>query len=389
MGWFFSNCHIYKSPDFDIDVFSSLLTEVLSAQGYQRKNTPEEADLSVSVYDAGGKWISICSDGLDFFTDESILTICNPLSERLSTDILTVSCFDSDCLLLNRINRALDVVAWAKIGSYPGLKVRSTPAKWKDLVSNLALWKSVLGQEYVFAEDALESIEPVLGLESGQGQFCDELISDKYSERVIKYYFALPDAVAKTAPPKLSFINPSLMPCEIGKDQCLFVINTGGKSKGVAVAFSGSYVEQEEIRFRDVHLEYALDKISRKVIPIQLEKEITQDGQWIYYAELPDFSIKEGVKEGLPWKRKNDEEWKRQFGVRFTPEGNPRKLLDITVHFIPLKNPEGQCGWFVWMYNGSKRAYIEEYNRSWGKIMQMHHPAGVNLLNIDDYDLDE
>ena len=270
MGWFFSNCHIYKSPDFDIDVFSSLLTEVLSAQGYQRKNTPEEADLSVSVYDAGGKWISICSDGLDFFTDESILTICNPLSERLSTDILTVSCLDRDCLLLNRINRALDVVAWAKIGSYPGLKVRSTPAKWKDLVSNLALWKSVLGQEYVFAEDALESIEPVLGLESGQGQFCDELISDKYSERVIKYYFALPDAVAKTAPPKLSFINPSLMPCEIGKDQCLFVINTGGKSKGVAVAFSGSYVEQEEIRFRDVHLEYALDKISRKVIPIQL-----------------------------------------------------------------------------------------------------------------------
>ena len=150
MGWFFSNCHIYKSPEFDADAFPSLLTEILNAQGFQLKNDPEESDFSVSIFDAGGKWLSLCSDGLDFYTDESIQTICNPLSERLSTDILTVSCFDSDCLLLNRINRRLDVVAWAKIGSYPELKVRSAPAKWKDLVSDAALWKSVLGQKYVF-----------------------------------------------------------------------------------------------------------------------------------------------------------------------------------------------------------------------------------------------
>ena len=180
------------------------------------------------------------------------------------------------------------------------------------------------------------------------------------------------------------------MPCEIGKDQCYFVVNTGGKTKGVAIAFSGSYVEQEELRFRDVRLEYALDRSPRKTIPLSLEKKQTQTGQWVYYAELPEFSIREGVKEGLSWKRKIDEEWKREFGVRFTPEGNPRKLLDITVHFIPLKNPEGQCGWCSWHQYGSKRAYIEEHNRSWSETMQKHHPVdGVKLLNIDDYDIDE
>ena len=146
MGQFFSNCHIYRSTEFETDTFPQLLTEVLCTQGFQRKNDPHESDYSVSVYDAGGKWLSLCSDGLDFYTDESIKKICNPLSERLSTDIVTVSCFDSDCLLLNRINRKLDVVAWAKIGSYPELKVRSTPARWKDLVSDAALWKSVLGE---------------------------------------------------------------------------------------------------------------------------------------------------------------------------------------------------------------------------------------------------
>ncbi|MBR5745907.1 MAG: hypothetical protein IKX92_01455 [Clostridia bacterium] len=180
-----------------------------------------------------------------------------------------------------------------------------------------------------------------------------------------------------------------MSPCEIGKDQCCFVINTGGKSKGIAIAFSGSYIEKEDVRFRDVQLEYSLDQHPRKTIPLSLEKKQTQTGQWIYYAELPDFPIREGVKEGLPWKRKSDEVRKRQFGVRFTPEGNPRKLLDITVHFIPLKNPEGQCGWCVWMYSGSKRAYIEEYNRSWGEIIEKYHAQGIKLLNPSDYDLDE
>ena len=389
MGWFFSNLHVRKTAEYDADFFRSTLTEILNAKGYVKKNSPDEADLSLSIYDAGGKWVSVCSDGLDFYTEETIRDICNPLSESLSADVLTVSCFDSDCLLLNRINRKLDVVAWAKTGSYPELKMRSTPARWKDIVTDIAQWKSVLTQKYDFAEDALDGLEPLLGLTSGQGQFCDELITEQFTEGVQTLYFNLPESSSKSEPPKLSFTSPSLMPCEIGKDECYFVINTGGKTKGVAIAFSGSYVEQEKIRFRDVQLEYDLDCYPRKTIPLQLEKRKTQTGQWIYYAELHDFPIREGVKEGLPWKRKNDEKRKRQFGVRFTPEGDPRKLLDITVHFIPLKNPEGQCGWCAWRWYGSKRAYIEEHNRTWGEIVEEHHVQGIKLLNPDDYDLDE
>ena len=224
MGWSFSNLHVLKTAEYDADIFRSVLTEVLEAKGYVQKNDQDEADLTLSFYDAGGKWASVCSDGLDFYTEEAIRDICSPLSERLSADVLTVSCFDSDCLLLNRINRKNDVVAWAKIGSYPGLEVRSTPARWEGIVSDVSLWKSVLRQKFVFAEEALESIEPVLGLKSGQGQFCDELISEEYAEGVSTCYFALPGAVSKTLPPKLSFVRPSLMPCEIEKDHCCFVM---------------------------------------------------------------------------------------------------------------------------------------------------------------------
>lgn len=389
MGWFFSNLHVRKTAEYDADSFRSTLTEILNAKGYVKKNSPDEADLSLSIYDAGGKWVSVCSDGLDFYTEETIRDICSPLSESLSADVLTVSCFDSDCLILNRVNKKLDVVAWAKTGSYPELKIRSTPARWKDIVTDIAQWKSVLTQKYDFAEDALDGLEPLLGLTSGQGRFCDELITEQFTEGVQTLYFNLPESASKSEPPQLSFKSLNFMPCEIGKDQCYFVINTGGKTKGVAIAFSGSYVEQEKIRFRDVQLEYDLHRYPRKTIPIQLEKRQMQNGQWIYYAELRDFPIREGVKEGLSWKRESDEEWKREFGVRFTPEGDPRKLLDITVHFIPLKNPEGQCGWCAWRWYGSKRAYIEELNRAKREIVEEHHAQGIKFLNPDDYDLDE
>ena len=98
MGWFFSNFHIKKTAELDADTFQSVLTEVLNTQGYRLADHSDEADLSVSIYDADGAWLSVCSDGLDFYTEESVQRICNPLSDRFSTDVVTVSCFDSDCL---------------------------------------------------------------------------------------------------------------------------------------------------------------------------------------------------------------------------------------------------------------------------------------------------
>ena len=68
MGWFFSNLHVRKTAGLDSDGLRAALTEILSTQGYQMQNNPNEADLSFSIYDSDGKWVSVCSDGFDFFT---------------------------------------------------------------------------------------------------------------------------------------------------------------------------------------------------------------------------------------------------------------------------------------------------------------------------------
>lgn len=247
-------------------------------------------------------------------------------------------------------------------------------------------WTELLNRKYSFAEEALDDLEPLLGLFQGQGSFCPELIAaEEFGAHVQTVYYALPETAIRPEPPRLTMPTYDGMPCRMGEDSIICAVNKGGKSMGLAIAFSGSYVEREEIRFRDVQLEYGFDRFPRQIISLQLEKRQMQDGQWIYYAEIPQFQLPPGIKEGLPIMRAMKEEVRREFGLRFTPEGDERKRLDITLHFIPMKNPAGQCAWCVWLKSGSKRAFVEQYNRGWST-----HPSnGVELLDIHAFDLDD
>ena len=387
MGFFFSNLHVRRTAGLTAEGFRTMLEALLKRQGFLPAESSESADLSVFICDAEGPWISVCSDGLDFYSEESVRDICNPLSEQLASDVLTVSCFDSDCLLLNLINRSRKTDARAKVGHFEGVRQRTTPKRWEGLVGDFEQWQALLKQDYLFAEDALDGIEPQLGLLPGQGRFCPERIPAAGTGQTIIWYLSLPETADKPKLPELKMYLYDATPCEMGQEKFISAINAGGESTGLAVAFSGSYVENEEIRFRDVRLEYDFGRDSRPGIPLQLVKRQTQDGQWTYYAEVPGFQLHSAVKEGLPFRKAMDLRFQREFGVRFTPEGNERKRLDITVHFIPLRNPAGQCSWYVWAFDGSRRAFVE----SWNRYEAEHHGEWrePRLLNMDDFDLDD
>ncbi len=343
MGMFFSNFHIRRTNGLSAEDFLKSLTATIIRQGFSPVESSDKADISVSVFDAQGSWISVCSDGFEFDQEDTFRGICEPLSRMLSTEVMTISCYDSDCLLLHLVNSINGTDAWAKIGRYPGIGKRSTPAKWKGHVSDLNRWKELLKKEYGFAEESLQEIEPALGLAHEQGYFTFDLASEKpYAGKTRTLYFALPETAEKPEPPHFVFAGYG----KFYKDYVVSVYNEGGKTVGIAVAFTGSYVENDEIRFRNVQLEYDTERIPRPSIPLQLEKRKTSDGQWMYYAEVPDFHVPAHVKEGLPPMKELDERYKREFLVRFIPEGDERKFQDIAIHIIPLKNfAEGQCSW--------------------------------------------
>ena len=385
MGLFFSNIHIRRNDRTSVETVREFCVDILEKKGFRQVESEEVSDVALFLYGSGSEWISVCGDTIEFESEDSIGSTLTELSSAFRTDALAIGCYDSDCLILNLINAEQQVDAWAKIGRFEGIRRRSNLSAWKGKVTDHEAFKTALKGDYVFTEEALEALEPLLGMVRSQGMFCSDLISEEFKDHVKTLWFALPEGEEKPEPPRFEISSYSLSPCTMDSDaNFVSVRNLGGKSKGLCVIFTGYYVENDEITFRNVEIHTGLDSSKHfKKIPVELRKERLKDGRWAYVGELPSFPIPAAVKKGLPPMRAEKEWYKRAFGVRFRPTGNARKLLDICVHIIPMKNWEGQCCWCVWHYAGSKRAFVERHNRQWNQFT-----PGQNLLDPNDYDFD-
>lgn len=385
MGAFFSNLQIKKTDKLNTDAVAKAVSTLLTQQKYKAVPDKNEADICVVIYSGNAPWISVCSDGMEVYDDKSAEAVLKPLSAKLDTDVLAISCFDSDYLFLNLINDSENLNAWANIGHNPEghFPRRTVFSSWKSKVSDIDRFKSTIRAEYEFAEDVLSPLESILNLPAAQGSISESSLDEFENKGVFTcLYFSLPDEAKRKDPAKLAITRFSLTPCKIGEDSIVTAINTGGSSRGLAIAFTGEYVENEEITFTDVKLEYGFDKTPAKEIPVQLCKREIAKGKWAYCAEIPQFLISDKVNPDLPPKKKADLESGREIGLRFTPLGDPKSVLDICVHLIPLSNPEGQCCWCVWHTDGSKEAYIKHYNARWKALNQQEmllEPLGFGL----------
>lgn len=362
MGSYFSNLQIRKTKELNPDKIKEAVSALMERIRYKTVSNQEEADVNVIIYNGDSPWVSVFSDGIEVYDNKTSEALLKPLSAELDTDVMAVSCFDSDYLFLNLINESEKINAWANVGSPPeGRFPRKTVfSSWKSRVSDFDRFKSAIREKYDFAENVLEPLESILNLPVAQSCIDVSNLDEFESKKPFTcLYFSLSGDESPKEPTELKITHFSLTPCRIGENNIITAINTGGSSRGIAIAFIGDYVENEDIFFTDVKLEYDFDKTPRKEIPVQLSKQEIAKGTWAYCAEIPDFLIPDKVNPDLPPKRKKDLEFAREIGIRFTPLGNPKKLFDICVHFIPLDNPQGQCCWCVWLLDGSKEAYIE------------------------------
>lgn len=294
------------------------------------------------------------------------------------------ACLDSDYLYLNLIDTTGKVNAWAGIGSgaFYGIRRRTNLSAWKKKVADFPRFRTSVRKKYVFAEDALLAIAQSLGLSETQSaasyEYRKELDSNKFAAYL---YFKLPDALNTKELPKLVPYTPSLMPCFLNQPSIVTGINVGGKSSGLSVYFVGSYVEHEEITFSDVCL--VICKYDQmESIPLDLKKIQLSNGQWAYYHHEPNLKIPPKIDEQLPPVKQEQLKASRCITVRFTPHGNSKKILDITVILVPDRNPAGQVEWNVWHPFGSKAAFIQFHNTTWSKRQNCDHL----LLRAEDFD---
>ena len=385
MGSWFSNLHIRKNGKIEENSVVEYICDLMTKQKYAPVETEAEADGIFAILSANeSQWYSVYADLFSFEDPKRFAEYATPMSEKLETDVLGISCFDSDYLFLNIINGRQKVDAWAGIGRGTdfGIRKQTNLTAWKSKVNDFDSFKKSIKKKYVFAEEVLADVEQCLHLPQKYGIASLEILREFEINGTVKYlYFRLPEDRKGQEPTVLVQRTASLMPCFLNEPSIVEGINIGGASQGLSVYFVGPYVENEEITFSDVCF---IKRRSNHVetVPFALEKVQLSDGQWAYYYHDPGYRIPAQVDDRLPMQKRMQIENERSIIVRFVPHGNPRKILDIAVALVPDRNPQGQTGWNVWHQFGSKETYIQFYNNTWSK-----HPGAVHsLLREEDFD---
>ena len=398
MGWFFSNAHIRKAGGVSQEAVETVMRRMLEQMGYQRA-AQQDADTVLYVFE-GKQWFSICSELMHYGGQEDMQQTAAHLSRELVSDALAIACIDSDVVLLNLVNVAEGADAWADAGdgSCWGIQQRGIVGPWKEKVTDLDRFQQLLQDKALSPEEILAQVSPLLGLDSEQGFFClvvGGLLLMVAQNRVI---FQRPchgvgnaviSPVLREELPRLELYLPSLQPVKMGDPNTVSVVNRGGSSQGVAVLFSGAWVEKDEITLRNVSLTWNLSPETggHETVSLALEKRPCSNGSWCYYAEVPDFAIPDGVPQNLQGSRLiQKKEFERHFSVHFTPEGNDRKRLGVFVHIIPLANQmKGQAVWYAWHLCQTPREYLEENNRRFANTGMW----SAFRLDSSDFDLEE
>ena len=379
MGNYFANLFINQNQQTTTDIITHTLIEHFSARDILPCDA-DKADFSVMLDLSGSTWGALyCQE----WGHEDILALAPQLSEQCHTDVLSCACFDSDYMFLHLYNADSATDAFINIGKSDEIKPprRNKISAWKPHVKDFDAFKLASKQQYVCAEEFLLCMQEQISLP-------DQSLFDPAS--AITLYFSAPQD-QKPTPPRLSMCIASSRPCKPGKSEYWSVFNEGGESHGLHVIFVGSYLENDEITFDNTELCYKNARGEKVNQPLTFEKTKLRDGTPALVANCPDFKIPAAPSPNLPPRILMEKEYERSFGVRFTPNGNERKFLDIKLAFLPHSNPtQGQCVWYVWQYYESKREYIEEHNNH---ELQFHEKCGeyappLNLIDPDMYDLD-
>lgn len=348
MGSTFSNISIRKDPCLTAEMVTESLSAILLDRGFIR-SAKDSADISFAVFSLpSSQWFTVCENGMLFDDFNEQLDIANLLSAKLNSDVLRISCFDSDYIYLNLLNPQKKLDAWASVGRSTGLGIRRRTgvSAWKALVSDVSKFKQALKKQYVFAEEVLEEVSAELELPQTQSFSEFDYLTDTLPSCDITYlYFSMPASHSSTEPPTLEHYTYGLMPCTSGRPTVVSCINKGGAGKGIEIFILGKSIEHYDITFTEVTLAYWNRARQQDHTPVVLEKKRMSDGSIGYYGKVRNFRIPEKVSSALPPAVRVKKESDLHFWFRCVPQYTDTVSIKLKIIVRPIQNPDGGVEW--------------------------------------------
>ncbi len=315
MGTTFSTIQIQNRQHAEPEHFKKTLSKYIKKKGLV-PTTKEKAQLVYKfVFSADGNWITLSSSEYEIGSD-SVNSDVQGLAKAMKTCCIGTSVFDSDALFLYLFDapgKQKDMVALGHLGDMSDSEYAVGMGNikcWSPLLSETATWEQLTefwNEEYVFVEEALVKMAPLLGIDSkniaADYHYWNEVEPDNQS--VVNLYFETVSPMFITeGPTKLDFSMWTSVTMLSGNDSIISFHNTGGISKGLTVLILGDCFEQGKVEIGKMQvdkLKNLNDLRSERVIEtIHPVKKQLSDGRFGLVFDLVDFEFPEGVNTEHP-----------------------------------------------------------------------------------------
>lgn len=172
MGRFFTSTQIYNAKQLDRDGFKAYFYEKMKKEGYELCEA-DCAELSyVLAFADNCKWVTISSEAYEQGNQTSQADTAR-IARMLGTYCVNTIVIDSDCAMLDLYDekgKKADTAVIGRADDYLGGDIPAPEkAVWEQFLSPDSTWDqfiSVVQGDYVFVEDGLSELAPVIGMDS-------------------------------------------------------------------------------------------------------------------------------------------------------------------------------------------------------------------------------
>ena len=203
MGNFFTSTQVYNLEQLTHEKFRDKFCERMKKNGYTVCDE-EQGELSyVLAFSDESKWVTISSEAYEEGNAESSGDT-GRIAKMMETICINTTVIDSDCAMLDLYDdtgKKADTAVMGRAEDYMDDDLPEPSEKiWKSLLSTDSTWeqfKSVQQGNYVFVEDGLKKLAPILGMDSKNILFSAEYAEDY--ENTCFLYFKKSGAKKKTS----------------------------------------------------------------------------------------------------------------------------------------------------------------------------------------------
>ena len=180
MGNFFTSSQIYNDKDLNKQQFIDKFCKSMSDSGYTVCDSDESEMSYILRFAEKSKWVAIASE---WYGEGGQIeqAYAGRIVKMLGTYCMNTEVIDSDCAamsLYSNDGKEADMLLMGRYDDYFGDDTPEPNEKiWAQFLSDGSTWEQftkTLSGEYVFVEDGLAQLAPVIGMDSGNLLFSAE-----------------------------------------------------------------------------------------------------------------------------------------------------------------------------------------------------------------------